>query len=346
MLFCGTERGVWVSCDDGRRWQRLQRNLPITPVTDLAIHGDDLVAATQGRSFWIWDHLSQLRQVDPAQAEQDLHLFQPADVVLFPGRGRSAEGQGQNPARDAAVRFWVGGDQEQPFTEKVRLEILSQRGEVLVTRSSDAEKKEERIDPKRGINTVTWDMQFADAEKFDGMLLWSGGLRGPRAAPGEYRVRLTVGERTLEQVLRLRKDPRSPASEAELQAKFAFVIECRDSISAAHRAIAAIRALRPQIEGVIARADADAEVEEALYQTKLQASQDALNYPIRLTDKLSGVMGAVNSAEFAPTAAQVAVKDELVTAIKRHLERYEQLRDDGVRQFNEAARKLAIPYIK
>jgi hypothetical protein len=248
-------------------------------------------------------------------------------------------------------------------TGTCRLEIVDGTGKKLWERRSDAEQEQERLTVQRGMNRVRWEPKFDDAKGFDGMILWSGGLSGPRKpAPGSYRVRLQFDEQASEAALVVRKDPRSPASEAELQAAFGFVIECRDAITAAHEAIIAIRSMHKQIDAVVAVADGDGKqrlqaagdaakaalgvVEEALYQTQSKSSQDPLNYPIKLTDKLAGVMGAVNGAEFGPTGAQTAVKDELLAAIRAELAKFEAAKADAVAKFNALARELAVPHVR
>lgn len=394
LLFAGTERGVWMSFDDGRLWQKLQRNLPLVPITDLCIHGDDLIAATQGRSFWVFDHLAHLRSLESQMATQDVCLFTPEPFRLGGGSDKLVPGQGQNPADAPIVRFRIGGDADQPVTEAVKLTLRDWNGAVVQTLSSvakaaapaetaagtamagdddpdrphaegDAEVRKDEQKPllvHRGMNAVRFEPKFEDAKKVDGMVLWAGGLRGPRLSPGVFKVTLQVGDRVLTQPLVVHKDPRTPASDAELQAKFTFVVQCRDKLTEAHEAILKIRSLRQQMAAVADRAEGPAHdsleaekqrvgalltaVEEALYQTKSKSSQDPLNFPIRLNDKLAGVMSMVNFAEFGPTDAQVAVKDELVAAVDVQLSRYRQLLAEELPKFNALALQLAVPYVK
>lgn len=396
LLFAGTERGVWLSFNDGRLWQRLQRNLPITPITDLCVHGDDLIAATQGRSFWSFDHLAHLRALSPEMAMQPACLFTPEPFQLGVGGDKEVAGQGRNPASAPVVRFLLGGAEDAPITDAVSLTFRDWRGNVLQTLSTEvaagpaaaAEQpapggdggdddpdaprhqpaaaetaaKTGKLEVKRGMNTARFEPKFEGAKKVEGMILWAGGLGGPSLAPGTYQVTLKVGAQEFTQPLSIHKDPRTPATEAELQARFDFVVQCRDQLTAAHEAILKIRSLREQMQAVAGRADGDAgkrldaerqriaalltEVEEALYQTKSKSSQDPLNFPIRLNDKLAGVMSMVNGAEFGPTDAQVAVKNELIAAIEVQLERYRKLLADELPKFNALALQLAVPYVK
>jgi len=363
LLYCGTERTVWVSFDDGWQWQRLQRNLPLVPIADLCVRDDALIAATQGRAFWSFDHLAHLRQLGAPQAQQDVVLWQPADHVLFPGSDGESPGEGRNPASAPVVRCFVGGDAAQPVEAAGKLEILDQGGKVLWTRDSKADKDDDKLVLKRGVNAIRWEWKKEDAKGFDGMVLWAGGLSGPsQPAPGDYRVRLTFGDTVADATLAVRPDPRSPATVDELQQRFQFVVDCRDAITKAHETILAIRSLRQQIDTVVSRAEGDGKsqleaagkpikealtaVEEAIYQTKSKSNQDPLNYPIRLTDKLAGVMSAVDGALFGPTEAQLAVKVQLCAAITAELDRCEAIRKDGIAKFNALARQLEVPHVK
>jgi photosystem II stability/assembly factor-like uncharacterized protein len=137
LLFAGTERGVWVSFDDGAHWQTLRRNLPFVPVHDLAIKEGDLVAATHGRSFWILDDISPLRQLSRATPSESAHLFKPRDAYRVdwgggsPGAGNEAHPVGKNPPSGAMIYYWL--KEKQP---DVALDILDAQGRLIRSFSS------------------------------------------------------------------------------------------------------------------------------------------------------------------------------------------------------------------
>ncbi|MCU0867516.1 MAG: glycosyl hydrolase [Planctomycetes bacterium] len=363
MLYCGTERTVWLSFDDGRRWQRLQRNLPLVPITDLCIQDGSLIAATQGRSLWSFDGLPHLRTLNAAMAQQALVVFAPVPVVVFGADGdKTPAGQGENPDRDLRLRFFVGGDAEQPVGERVEVVVKDFDGVVVRTLASDAKEAADKIDVKRGMNEVRITWKSEPPKILDGMILWNGRSRAPRPAPGDYALRLTFGALAQSVTGTIRPDPRTTATPAELQARFRLVRDGNALVTEAHDAIAAIRSLRTQMATVVERADGDGKtrleaqqklvdaaitaVEEALYQTKSKSSQDPLNYPIRLTDKLLGVLSSVDGAEFGPTAGQTAVAAELSTAIRAELKKLVAIRAEQVAAFNALARELVIPHVK
>lgn len=362
LLYCGTERTVWVSHDDGRRWQRLQRNLPLVPITDLVVRGNELIAATQGRAFWSFDGLGHLRRLTPDLALAALTVFEPVPVTLSGGGDGVVAGQGRNPAKDLTLRFFVGGATETPVAGKATLECKNFDGKVVFTRTSEATKDDEKLTVKRGMNALPITWKHEAAKILDGMILWNGRGRAPRPAPGDYTITLTLGEQTTSVTGTLLPDPRSPATTAELQARFRLVRDGNALVTEAHDAIAAIRSLRTQMQAVADRGEGEAKtkleaaqkaadaallpVEEALYQTKSKSSQDPLNYPIRLTDKLLGVLGAVDGAEFGPTAAQTAVAAELSAAIRAQLDVYTAQKQEHLAAFNKLALELAIPHVK
>jgi hypothetical protein len=201
-----------------------------------------------------------------------------------------------------------------------------------------------------------------DAKVLDGMILWNGRSRAPKPAPGDHPITVTCGDASRTVVGTLLPDPRSPATAAELQARFRLVRDGNALVTEAHDAIAAIRSLRTQTQAVVDRADGDAKaqlvearkaldaaltpIEEALYQTKSKSSQDPLNYPIQLTDKLLGVLSAVEGAEFGPTQGQRDVAAELSAAIRAQLDVYATTKTVQLAAFNDLALRLAVPHVK
>ncbi|BBM73727.1 VPS10 domain-containing protein [Rhodothermus marinus] len=360
LLYAGTESGLYISFDDGEHWQPFQLNLPIVPITDLAVKGTDLIVATQGRSFWVLDHLEVLRQLTPELARQDVILFKPKDTYRLRGGtfGDPPPGMGENPPPGVEIFFYL---KEKPDTATVvKLEILEEDGDVIRTFATNAKERRDRLEVRAGSNRFVWDMRYPDAEGFEGLIMWAASLRGPLAPPGTYRVRLTVGDQVQEQTFRLLKDPRSTATDEDLQAQFAFLMEVRDRVSEVHRTIKHIREIRQDLREVIGRLPDDStgaalrrqgrsiiqkltQVEEALYQTKNRAPQDPLNFPIRLNNKLAALMGVVGTGDFRPTDQAVAVKNELVAQIDGWLARYREVIERELPAFNEAVLALRLP---
>jgi photosystem II stability/assembly factor-like uncharacterized protein len=379
LLYAGTERGVYVSFDDGGSWQSLQGKLPIVPVTDLAVRDQDLIAATQGRGFWILDDLSPLHQLRREQASEPVTLHTPrASYRLGGGEREARPGLGQNPPGGVVLHYHL---QEAPAADaKVQVEILDAEGKVVRTytrkpaagakkperpgqQRDDAEEDLAQVPAEKGGNRFVWDLSYPPAKRVSGMILWAGGFDGPTGLPGSYQARLTVGDWTGTVPFTVVPDPRSKATDADRRAQFDFVLGVRDKLTETHEGIERLRGVREQLgtferrfreQGESGKAIADeakglaeklTAIEEALYQTKIKSNQDPLNYPIRLNDKLAGVLNAALDGEAAPTQAMGTVRDRLVTAIDAELAKLARLLAEDLPAFNQKVRDADLPAV-
>lgn len=362
LLYAGTERGIYYSSDDGRNWQPLQLNLPVVPITDLAVKEQDLVAATQGRGFWVLDDLSVLHQLDGEEGNK-LYAPRPAYRLIA----------GSGPVGNVSVYYQL--DDVTDDTD-VALEIFdtdAADAEPVWSWSRKPEKEDEdkKPDPrglantevltaKPGLNRHVWDLSYPGMERFEKLILWNDMKQGPTAVPGTYRARLTVDGSSQDVSFEVLADPRSTASPADFAAQFEFVKESRDLLTRAHREISGIRKLRAQLKALEARAEDDDAIsddlaaaivalrekldpiEQALYQTKNESRQDPLNFPIRLNDKLAGVMGLSAIGDAAPTAQALAVKAELSAAMVAQLEALEAIWKDDVPALNQRIQDAGV----
>jgi photosystem II stability/assembly factor-like uncharacterized protein len=363
LLFAGTEFGLYASFDDGVSWQPFQQNLPLTPITDLTIKNDDLIVATQGRSFWVLDDLTPLHQWKKDLGEQPLHLYKPRTAIRLPGGGGFGDDgggprtEGQNPPNGAVVFYHVkeAPDAKKPFN----LEVLDGKGNLIRKYTNTAEKPQEKIEPKAGMNRFVWNLRYADAENVPGMVLW-GSLVGPKAAPGTYQIRIKHGDVEQNSTFEVKPDPRSSAKPDDYQAQFAFLLGVRDKLTATHQGIKQLRDVRDQIAGVGKRVkdlpDSSevielgkviekklTSVEEALYQTKAKSSQDVLNFPIRLNNKLAALAGNVGFGDNRPTDSALEMRDELVKQIDAELEALKKVLAEDVKRFNELLKDKKMP---
>ncbi len=360
MLFAGTESGLYLSFDDGARWMPFQLNLPIVPITDLAIKEDDLVVATQGRAFWVLDDLTVLQQWDDQVAGATAHLFAPRPTWRMSGRGQgsSPPNSGENHPRGALIFYRFA---EEPDSNGVSLEILDEQGEVIRTYSPTADEEADQMTIARGTNRLVWDLQYPPAKKFEGMVLWWARLEGPRALPGRYQVRLRVGDQSQTVGFELRQDRRSTATLADLRAQFDFLLEVRDRLTEIHRAIESMRLVRAQLHQAQARMGDDEEelkaaaealldriesIETALYQVQNRSPQDPLNFPVRLNNKLGHLAALVAMGDNRPTTQAYAVREEVESAIDDQLAAWTQLRDESLSEFNAAAAEARLPALK
>jgi photosystem II stability/assembly factor-like uncharacterized protein len=327
LLFAGTETGVSYSLDGGARWQSLQLNLPVVPITDLTIKNGDLIAATQGRAFWILDDITPLRDTSDAVTTGAAYLFAPRDAVRTrrAGFGRDAAGIGRNPPAGAVVTYSLNAAQA------VTLEFLDQRGTVIKSVSSTDRGGPEGMP---GMHRYVWDLRYADAHGLEGGTFLAGGnLRGPLAVPGGYQVRLRSGGQTLAQPLRIIGDPRSQATAADLQKQFDLLIAIRDKVSAAHDAVNEIKQIRARLA---ARSDRAAAVQvdtalekvlEELVEPRFAGFDDQmLVFDLKLNNRMAALQGYVAQGDYAPTDQQYAVFKELSAAIDGALARFTTLK--------------------
>jgi photosystem II stability/assembly factor-like uncharacterized protein len=362
LLFAGTEFGVYVSFDDGAAWQPLQLNLPVVPIHDLAVKDHDLAAATHGRGFWILDDITPLEQLDDAVARADRHLFAPRVAVRFRGPGftpeRSPAGIGRNPPNGAIVYFVL---RDKPDSEVV-LEVRDARDSVVRRFSTRPADERDSLRVQAGLNRFVWDLRAAGAHRFKGLVFWAGGTRGPLVPPGRYTVRLAVGGWSATRPLTVAKDPRTPATQADLERQFALLVRIRDRVSEANDAVQRIRDLKEQLDAVARRArDLPAErgtelarradslrarlgaVEEEIYQVRNRSEEDPLNYPIKLNNKLASLAAVVESADAPPTDQADQVFEQLSAELDRSLARLRAIVETDVPAFNRAVRELDIP---
>ena len=256
LLYAGTETGVFVSFDDGARWQPLKLNLPTVPIHDLVVKGDDLVLATHGRAFWILDDLVPLRQWNDGVAKADVHLFTPSTAYRF--RGGSGRGAfvGKNPPSGVILYYQLA--KAQPA---VRLEILDPDGKVIRTYKSEEEvipdkplpeepEPEEKPDvmPKEaGLHRFVWNLRH-DKPKLVGSAIFDMGPPDmPMVLPGTYKVRLHAGGQSVDAPVEVKADPRVTTSAADLRQQFDLMVQIRALLERAHATILDIRALRAQL---------------------------------------------------------------------------------------------------
>jgi photosystem II stability/assembly factor-like uncharacterized protein len=375
MLFAGTENGIYVSFDDGAHWQSLRMNLPMTPIHDLTIKDNDLVVATHGRAFWVLDNISSLRQMTSSTSSEDAHLYQPASVVRFRGPGFTLPATipvGANPPAGVVIDYFLKAAPK----EQITLEILDAQGKLLRKYSSkkpaegpSAEEEEfgftrqsEALPAEIGLNRFVWDLRAEPPVRVPGSVGWGGRPEGVLVVPGNYQVKLTVAGKASTANFEITKDPRIPASQADLAKQAELAQRIRDRVSAGHEAVNQIRSVRSQLDALKKRLSADSNakpvldasdaltkkmngVEEKIIQPKSKSGEDPLNYPIQAADQLVALQGTVESADAAPTAACFTVFDELNGRLETQLAAWRELQSKDLADLNALIQKNNIPAI-
>ena len=338
LLYAGTETGVYVSFDDGGAWQPLRppsaspgrvasdgpgRALPVTPIHDLVVKDNDLVAATHGRSFWILDDLTQLQQLRDGIEDQGLHLLKPRGAYrLAPYEARKpVEGKryqlklgshsaytetkrptgevimnvldgGENPPGGVMVHYWL----KEKAEGEVTLRIEESDGTLIRSFSSvksgcgeddDSAPPELLVSAEVGMNRFVWDMRYPDATLLPKAKAAMGAGTGPLAAPGSYQVTVTAGEESQTQPFTILKDPRVKASQEDLEAQFDLLIELRDKMSDTHDSVLKIRRVKGQVDEWVKRAEGSL------------ASEPVASAAKSLTEKLEGVENELVQTKYA-----------------------------------------------
>jgi hypothetical protein len=351
LLFLGTENGVYVSFDAGENWESLQLNLPVTPIRDLVIKNDDVVLGTHGRSFWILDDISPLRELNATTAASKLHLFKPADPI----RG----------IYNLNIQYYLNEK-----VDSVEVSILDASGQLVQKFVGNQEVfKQDNSVPywerdgntkpttAKGINSFSWNLRYAGATTFPGMIIWSGRPQvGPKAVPGKYKVKVKANGLEQSYDVDIKMDPNLKGISLEdLTKQFQLAMQIKEKESEANDAVKEIRKLKPQIENqksgvkdslllkeMNAVIMALQKVEEDLYQVKNQSGQDPLNFPIKLNNRLSSLRRSVETGDARPTDASYVVFAELSKELSILLTAKLSIQNSLLKSLNEKLVKAGL----
>jgi photosystem II stability/assembly factor-like uncharacterized protein len=378
LLFAGTERSVYVSWDDGDHWQSLKMNLPQTSIRDLVIHHDDVVVGTHGRSFWILDNITSLRQVNGDIVNESAHLFAPqlayrirrnnnTDTPLPP-----EEPAGENPPDGAMIDYWLKAESSAAVT----LEIVDASGQI-VRHFSSADKPEPAnpkllnvplywVRPARvlsataGMHRFIWDMHYPEPDVLEHEYPISAIYRdtpryplGAAVLPGRYKAVLTVNGKSYSQTFEVKMDPRVKTSPEDLRRQFELDRKIAAALQEDYKALQQVRSLRAQLKPLaanpaISKIAADLETKGAAIEGEEGARY--LSAPegrslTRLNGGFQTLVSALDTADAAPTTQQSAMFGELDKALQEQLSTWAQLKSKDVPVMNENLKKAGLPQI-
>ena len=371
LLYAGTERGVYVSFDDGGHWQSLQLDLPPSPIHDLVVKNDDLVVATHGRSFWILTDVTPLRQLDPAGPAADLVLYVPQNALRlhYPDQVDSRHPVGQNPPSGALIDYAF----KTAPADEVTLDILDATGKPVRHMSSKDSGKEkqppewpDQIEPpdtipaEAGMNRFVWDLRYDDPVQIPGAFYSGLAPRGPLVPPGQYQVKLTLKAESRTALMTVAADPRMPGTDAAIQAKSALALSAWHDIDVLHRAVNEIRQVKSEIARLHKSFDADpaahklleegdalvtaaVPIEEVLMQVNMKGSEANLAFPGMLNEQLASFLSLFDDADTPPTKAQAAIFDSLHKQLSAQLDKWAAVKQTALPAFNEHVRQSGVP---
>ena len=365
LLYAGTEWGMYVSFDDGAKWQSMQLNLPITAIRDLEVRDNDLIAATHGRSFWMIDDLTPLHQLSSELENKEAHLYQPdkAYRMLQSGWGKAnSKLEGTNHPNGAIINYYISNKKE---SDTVHLDILDSDAKLIQRFSTAA--KESKNDPsapkklkvKSGGNRFIWNMRYPGFKSFDGMVLYSSPNVGPKAVPGNYIVKLTYNGKSLEQTFTIIKDPRLPNSTADFKNQFDFLTQVSNQVSRANQAVADIRTVKKDLEYVTRKSKDNSSlmemildfktklevIENNIHMTKNQSRQDPLNYGIRINNRLAFLLADSQRGDYPPTEQSKEFFVEVKKELDIEIDSLNTLMKDYVSKINDEVTENKIKMI-
>jgi photosystem II stability/assembly factor-like uncharacterized protein len=373
LLFAGTERTVYVSFDDGDHWQSLRLNLPASSVRDLVIHDDDIVVGTHGRSFWILDDITPLRQLEAKVQDAKAYLFAPqvtyrirrnnnTDTPLPP-----EEPAGQNPPDGAIFDYVLKNGSSGPVT----IEISDAAGK-LVRRFSSADKPEP-VDPNElniptywirqartlsaaaGMHRFVWDMHYPPSDSlthdYPISAIYHDTPREPLGAavlPGQYQVKVIVDGQSSSQQLTVKMDARVKASAKQLREQFELSTKIADALHLDFTTLREVRSLREQLKKT--KVDQAAAINKKVEQLEGTDGFQFLSTPegrslTRLNSGFSTLLGAVNSADAAPTTQAIAMFNDLESALREQVAYWQEIKTKDLPELNNELKKAGASEI-
>ena len=335
LLYAGGEHGVWVSYDNGDNWSSLSLNMPDTQISDLIVTDKDIVVGTHGRSIYILDDISPIREMSEVDFNKP-HLY---DTYYAARHVQNAE-----------IKYYLPND-----VTSLNIRILDQKGNVVLEKEGLIEKDaleeesswygSDNKNPsmKKGLNTYIWNLRYPGATEFDGMIIWSARPQlGPIAPPGKYIIELTINNEKYETSIDLIKDPRIDVSDDDINVQFNFAMEIRNQTDLANRSVIEIRNMKVHLDSIISKKIFSSSakikklkskletIESSIYQVKNQSGQDPLNFPIRVNNRLAYLRKSVESGDGLPTKGS----REVFELLKDELSGYTNSLDKLKKEFN------------
>lgn len=370
LLYAGTERGLWISFDDGKNWEAFAANLPACPITDLCIADNDLVLATSGRGFWILDDLGVLQQKGEQANKNKMAIFQPKDHYKFTtGASPKANGAGQNPPNGLSFDYILPDTWAE--TDTLTLEVLDGKGSIIRTISSqkDANFKsweggpvpETPLSANAGHNRFAWDLRRANLPAIEKVFVM-GDYRGHLSPPGTYTLRLISKTDTVSTNAKLLADPRIKASPADYRAQQTLLLKIEATLKDVHTSVNRFRSVKQQlnnrldllreIEGKEALVKLGEEAleniskwEGQLIQPKQETFQDVINFRNQLNAELLQLKSMIDSHIPKPTEGSKKRLEELIKSWEAYSAEMDQLIENNINAFNKAYQADNLPIL-
>ena len=369
LLYAGTETGMYVSFDDGVTWARFQLNLPVSPVTDLTMRNNDLVAATSGRGFWVLDDLSAIQQ-SKGNVGSKLMVFKPYDSYKLGGGSpeKPIPNMGVNRKGGVLIDYYLPSELDSVV---LTMEILDNNDSVIrrITNQKDKSHKPFPGGPpppavlpsEKGLNRFAWDMRRGTITHVEDVFVF-GDYRGSRVAPGDFKLRLILETDTVEAGFRILGDPRIKATDAHYQEQEKLLVTIEETVADIHQSVNKMRSARKQLEsylnllkdreGVEDLLDSAKSItkrinewEQNLIQPKQKTFQDVINFPNQLNAELLNLRSRADSFDPRLTDAVKVRLDDLLGEWSGFEAEMDKIIQTDMKNFNEIFRKKDLPAI-
>lgn len=367
LLYAGTETGFFISLDDGLHWQPLQLNLPLTPINDLTIQDNDLVAATAGRAFWILDDLAAIQNI--STTKEKIAIFKPKDTYLFIGGSsdKPKPGLGSNPKSGVTFDYYLS---EKQNSTELKLEVL-ENGTVIRTVTNQKDKgfkswpggpsKPEVLPSKNGYNRFTWNFKRDNLPAVDKVFVL-GGLDGSTVAPGDYTLKLTLGNNTTETSVTILANPKVKGSTVDYAAQQSMMKTIETTVVDIHNSVNSMRSAKAQLKeyAKLLKENGKAEAllkqgdslvkrittwEENLIQPNQKTFQDVINFENQLNSQLLNLRGYIDVAEPKVTSGAKTRLQDLLSEWTVFKTEHNAIINTEMAQYNDLFRSLEIPAI-
>ncbi|MBT8288445.1 MAG: glycosyl hydrolase, partial [Bacteroidia bacterium] len=367
LLYAATETGLYVSLDDGINWQQLQLNLPVVAINDLYIQDNDLVAATAGRSFWILDDLAPIQ--NSHSEHKELTIFKPKDTYRIFGNApnQPIPGLGQNPKRGVTFDYYLT---EKVDSLELKLEVIS-KGQVIRSISSKAQKdfkswaggppRPAQLPSKKGYNRFTWDFNRDALPSIENVFVF-GNYAGSSVAPGNYTLRLSLVDKSVETEVTILQNPKVQATKTDFEEQQAMLLRIENTIREMHESVNSMRSAKGQLQAyakllkdkndasnlvetgkkLIKRID---EWERNLIQPDQKTFQDVINFNNKLNAQLMHLKGFVDAPEPKVTEGAKQRLNDLMNQWQGFRQERDAIVNTEMKAYNTLYKQLDLPAI-
>jgi hypothetical protein len=377
ILYAGTETGFYVSYNGGDNWKQLQLNLPVVPITDLKVHENHLLAATQGRAFWILDDLEPIRQYSKDTALSNLfavssvHRISGGSVLdygnLTDKNGKPINTIGANQASGAVIYYTLHA--AETATKKAKLVFSDATGKVVRTfyanapnnkTSNNKNENDPELSVKPGLNRFVWDLREESIASIPGVFI-EGSYDGARVLPGMYKASLHLDSSVYEKTFQVLSDPRIKATAADYEKQSGLLQSIAADVNDIHVSVVRMRNMKKQLAGIIDRIEnkeafkmiitlADSindkidEWEAKLIQTKSESNDDVINFVNKLTANYIFLRGELDTNTPHVTSGHVQRFKELNAEWLIYKAELNAILEKDIKNFNEKCKALQLTH--